>query len=276
MAESNRDEIDKLEALYAANPDGRVFTHLAEAHRKAGELERAREILEAGLARHEDYSSAHVVLGRILMDQGENTAAGNAFRRVIELDPQNLVALRTLGDLAEQAGDHQAALGYYDELLHRDRGDEELQEKVAALRAEGEREAASEAAPPEPSPGASAYAPYEASSDGPTHDLLDLPDLDAPAGSAAPAEDTGQEDRFELPHDAGSTADAEADSVGGGDLDLSGFDTDDGQTAGGDLELGGFESGSGWGADDDLDLEPPVGESAEDAGAEPELSMSGG
>ena len=33
MAESNRDEIAKLESMYAANPEGRVFTHLAEAYR---------------------------------------------------------------------------------------------------------------------------------------------------------------------------------------------------------------------------------------------------
>mgnify|MGYP006202799619 CR=1 FL=1 len=49
MPESSRDEIAKLEALYANNPEGRVFTHLAEAYRKAGELDRARAILEDGL-----------------------------------------------------------------------------------------------------------------------------------------------------------------------------------------------------------------------------------
>jgi hypothetical protein len=42
MAESHREEIAKLEALYAGNPGGRVFVHLADAYRKAGEHERAR------------------------------------------------------------------------------------------------------------------------------------------------------------------------------------------------------------------------------------------
>ena len=58
MADSNREEIAKLETLFAAHPEGRIFTHLAEAYRKAGELDRAREVLDTGLARHADYSSA--------------------------------------------------------------------------------------------------------------------------------------------------------------------------------------------------------------------------
>ncbi|HEX7050930.1 MAG TPA: tetratricopeptide repeat protein, partial [Longimicrobiales bacterium] len=66
MTESQRDEIAKLEALYSANPDGRIFTHLAEAYRKAGDLERARETIERGLERHGSYPSAHVVHGRVL------------------------------------------------------------------------------------------------------------------------------------------------------------------------------------------------------------------
>ena len=100
MAESSREEISKLEALYANNPEGRVFTHLAEAYRKAGELERAHQILEQGLTKHAGYASAHVVLGRVLMDEAKGDEAAEAFRRVLGLDPHNHVALRCLGDLA--------------------------------------------------------------------------------------------------------------------------------------------------------------------------------
>jgi hypothetical protein len=57
MAEAHREEIAKLEALYASNPGGRVFVHLAEALRKAGEQARARSILEEGLGRHPDSAS---------------------------------------------------------------------------------------------------------------------------------------------------------------------------------------------------------------------------
>jgi tetratricopeptide (TPR) repeat protein len=139
MVESNRDEIAKLEALYAANPEGRVFTHLAEAYRKAGRLDQAREILDAGLTRHTDYPSAHVVLGRVLLDAHETDGAGHAFRRVLELDRHNLIALRALGEIARANGRTAEALHYYQELSVLDPGNDELSRIVRDLEAEAAR-----------------------------------------------------------------------------------------------------------------------------------------
>jgi hypothetical protein len=126
MAESHREEIAKLEALYANNPGGRVFVHLAEALRRAGEHERARAILDEGLTRHGDSASGYVVRGRVLLDLGEHDAAIGAFRRVLELDPGNLVALRGLGDAAQRTGWHDEAVRYYAELQSRSPFDEEI------------------------------------------------------------------------------------------------------------------------------------------------------
>lgn len=130
MAESHREEIAKLEALYAGNPGGRVFVHLAEAYRKAGEHERARRILDEGLARHHDSASGYVVLGRVLADMQITGEAEIAFRRVLELDGGNLVALRWLGDLARQAGRNAEAAGHYRELLVRNPSNEEVRDLV--------------------------------------------------------------------------------------------------------------------------------------------------
>ena len=135
MAESRRDEIAKLEALYASNPDGRVFTHLAEAYRRAGELERAREILDRGLQRHPDYPSAHVVLGRVHADLGSDEEAATSFRRVLELDPENLIARRSLAEAARSAGRDEEALQHYRELLAQDPSASEVREIVDELDA---------------------------------------------------------------------------------------------------------------------------------------------
>jgi tetratricopeptide (TPR) repeat protein len=143
-----REEIAKLESLYANNPEGRVFTHLAEAYRKSGELERAREILDDGLRRHSDYSSAHVVLGRVLADMGQTDGATAAFRRVLELDRHNLVALQSLGEIATVTGRTQEALHYYRELLSVDPSDERLRGTVRDL--EERRDAELSAPPAEP------------------------------------------------------------------------------------------------------------------------------
>jgi len=143
VAESHQSEIARLELLYAAHPEGRVFAHLAEAYRRAGELERAWALLEAGLERHADYASAHVVHGRVLLDLGREAEAEAAFRRVLGLDPENLVALRALGDLARRAGRAAEALGYYEQLRRRDPTNPEIEAVVAALAAEVGQAAAS-------------------------------------------------------------------------------------------------------------------------------------
>jgi tetratricopeptide (TPR) repeat protein len=136
MAESHREEIAKLEALYASNPGGRVFVHLAEAHRKAGQYEHARAILEEGLGRHADSATGHVVLGRVLTDLGLDDEAEAAFRRVLELDSGNLVALRGLAELARAAGRLDEAVAHYREVLSRNPSQEEVQRLLAEVEAE--------------------------------------------------------------------------------------------------------------------------------------------
>lgn len=148
MAESRRDEIAKLEALYASNPEGRVFTHLAEAYRRAGELDRARDILERGLQRHPDYPSAHVVLGRVLADQGRDDEAAAAFRRVLDLDPENLIARRSLAEAARAAGRDEDALTHYRALLANDPGAQDIREIATELETRLHAPPARPAAPP--------------------------------------------------------------------------------------------------------------------------------
>ncbi len=144
MPDAHREDIVKLESLYAEHPEGRIFTHLAEAYRKAGELDRAAEVLQEGLQRHPDYSSAHVVLGRVLADQGKSGEATAAFQRVLELDSHNLVALRGLGDLARGEGREADAIGYYARLLDVEPADDQVRQLMDSLTAED----AAQAAPP--------------------------------------------------------------------------------------------------------------------------------
>jgi len=149
MAEAHQDEIAKLEALYEENPEGRVFIHLAEAYRKSGAPEQAHAVLEDGIARHADYASAHVVLGRVLQDLGREDEARASFERVLELDAHNLVALRGLADLARKAGRTEEALGYYRRLADLEPKDDELEEIITALEAEGPAVAPAPEAEPE-------------------------------------------------------------------------------------------------------------------------------
>jgi hypothetical protein len=102
MASSS--EIEKLERRYNENPEGRFFAPLADAYRKAGQVNRALELVRAGLQRHPDYLSAHIVLGRCLLDSDKDEEAAATFRGVLELDSENIIALKSLAEIAERAG----------------------------------------------------------------------------------------------------------------------------------------------------------------------------
>ena len=134
-------EIEKLERLVRENPKGRLFASLADAYRKDGQYPKALEVLEAGLKNHPDYVSARVVLGRVQLAVGDRMKAREAFARVVELDPESVIALKALADLAEEGGEASEALRWSGQLLTVDPGNDE------ALK-QNERLAA--AVPPEP------------------------------------------------------------------------------------------------------------------------------
>ena len=113
-------EIEKLEKRWAENPKGRNFAPLADAYRKAGELDRAIELCTAGLELHPDYVSAHIVLGRCLMDQKNDPGASDVFRKVLVLDPENVLALKILADIAERGHRYAEAVDWLTRLLNAD------------------------------------------------------------------------------------------------------------------------------------------------------------
>jgi tetratricopeptide (TPR) repeat protein len=113
-------EIEKLERRWAENPKGRNFAPLADAYRKAGELDRAIELCQAGLARHPDYVSAHIVYGRCLIDTKNDAGAQEVFRKVLGLDAENILALKILGDIAERNGRFDETVEWLTRLLAAD------------------------------------------------------------------------------------------------------------------------------------------------------------
>src|ERR1044071_2082125 len=118
-------EIDKLRRRWMENPLGLTFASYAEACRKAGDLSTALQVLTDGLAQHPDYVPAHIVQGRCHLDAHADADAEGVFARVLELDPENVIALRSLAELAERAGRLPEAIGRLNQLLELDRNNEE-------------------------------------------------------------------------------------------------------------------------------------------------------
>ncbi|MGI9627158.1 MAG: tetratricopeptide repeat protein [Longimicrobiales bacterium] len=117
-------EIDQLRGVLWSerDPQGRVFVSLADAYRRMGDLPLARSMIEEGLERLPDFASAHVVAGWIHQDLVSPVEAEEAFRRVLDLDPENTIALEAMGGLAGARGSHAEAAEYLRRLSALDPG----------------------------------------------------------------------------------------------------------------------------------------------------------
>lgn len=88
-------DIEALRALQGGvrDPEGRAFAPLAEALRRAGRLDEAVDVAEAGTRALPDFASGHLVRARILHDLERWGEAGAGFDQVLALDPENARAL---------------------------------------------------------------------------------------------------------------------------------------------------------------------------------------
>src|SRR5207244_5490985 len=92
----------------------------ADAYRKAAGLDRALELCPAGLELPPDYVSAHIVHARCLIDQKTDAPASEVFQRVLALDPENVLALKILAEIAERGGRFDQAVEWLGRLLAAD------------------------------------------------------------------------------------------------------------------------------------------------------------
>ncbi len=98
-----REEIERLVLRGEKDPRTHTFARLADLYRKTGELDRALEVIEAGLKHHPHYLNARLVHARVLRELGRSDEAIAAFVRVLRIDSENLVARAALEELGAPA-----------------------------------------------------------------------------------------------------------------------------------------------------------------------------
>jgi tetratricopeptide (TPR) repeat protein len=113
------DRLRELQQKFDENPR-RYFAPLANEYRKGGQPRRAIEICRAQLEQMPGHMSGQIVYGQALYEAGEFAEARQVFERALSLDPENLIALRTLGDMSLQAGNTAEARTWYTRLLDAD------------------------------------------------------------------------------------------------------------------------------------------------------------
>src|SRR5438876_445486 len=135
------DRLRELQQKFEENPR-RYFAPLANEYRKGGQPKRAIEICRAQLAQMPGHMSGQIVYGQALYEAGEFDEARQVFERALTLDPENLIALRNLGDMSLQRGNTAEARSWYTRLLDADPKD------TAVIALVSEIDASADAATP--------------------------------------------------------------------------------------------------------------------------------
>jgi tetratricopeptide (TPR) repeat protein len=130
MADTGR--LDELKRKFEGNPR-RYFAPLANEYRKAGDPDLAIELCRTYLPKQPTHMSGYIVYGQALQDAGHTDESEAVFKQALTLDPENIIALRNLGDMARNAGDSAGAIRWYGKVLELDPRNEEVTAFIASL-----------------------------------------------------------------------------------------------------------------------------------------------
>ncbi len=176
MANSAR--IDDLKKKFDENPR-RYFAPLANEYRKSGDPDQAIAICREFLPQQPGHMSGHIVYGQALFDAQQLDEAKAVFDTALTLDPENLIALRYLGDIARGMGDPPTARLWYQRVLDADPRNAEISALLTEL---------ADAPGPPPAAATPVEAPVdEAPATGPTGTVvMESFSLEGLTGSAPP------------------------------------------------------------------------------------------
>ena len=124
--------IDELRRKFEENPR-RYFAPLANEYRKAGELGQAIALCREHLPKQPGHMSGYIVFGQALYESGALVEARTVFEQALALDPENLIALRHLGDIAKASGDALVARRWYERVLDADPRNDDIAAQLASL-----------------------------------------------------------------------------------------------------------------------------------------------
>ncbi len=130
MATSAR--LEELQQKFNENPR-RYFAPLANELRKLGDLDQAIALCRTHLPQQPQHVSGHIVLAQALFEAGNTPDSRSTFESALDLDPENLIALRYLGDIARTQGENATARQLYERVLDADPRNDEIAQLIREI-----------------------------------------------------------------------------------------------------------------------------------------------
>jgi tetratricopeptide (TPR) repeat protein len=187
--------LDELKRKFDENPR-RYFAPLANEYRKQGDTTQAIALCRTHLPNQPGHISGHIVLAQALYESRELAESRQIFEAALELDPENIIALRYLGDIAREQGSPSAAQAWYKRVLEFDPRNEEIAQLLADVRPEAEAELAEMAA--RPTPAVTEATTVEVDAAAPSDEALPSPALEAAPAEVEPEAAALEFDTIEL------------------------------------------------------------------------------
>jgi len=132
-------DIERLAKKLEKDPSSRVFAQLGDLYRKAKLYEEAIQVLTSGLKKNPNYALGHLVLAKTYLDQMRPAMAKEELERVIELDPQNMVALKLLAPILEKSGTDEELIRIYELILAINPADQATLDKLNEVKSRKRR-----------------------------------------------------------------------------------------------------------------------------------------
>jgi predicted regulator of Ras-like GTPase activity (Roadblock/LC7/MglB family) len=136
----------RLHERIQSHPNPILYAHLAELYKADGDVERTRQICQAGIKAFPRYGGSHLVLGQMHVEKQEWEQAITLLDKAVDLDKYNYLALKLLAQVLTHLDRPADAARRLEEILYFAPGDEAIQQLLIKAR-----EAAGELKPSETS-----------------------------------------------------------------------------------------------------------------------------
>jgi predicted Zn-dependent protease len=141
---NGENEIQELYQSWLSNPAPAICVRLAGKLRRLERNSEALDVARKGLTDWPDNISVNVMFGRCALDNDLTEEATAVFEKVISIDPLNLIAIKSLGELHYEKGNWNRSIELFEEYLFEYPGDPEIEailEKARKKKEESLREA---------------------------------------------------------------------------------------------------------------------------------------